>query len=72
MPINIFFSRQRIPYYQFAEVTGKIGYMGTEMNYELKLDYYLFDKVNIGIGYRKIYDFREPYFTVRYLLMILN
>lgn len=71
IPINTFFSRRRIPYYQFAEVSGKVGYMGTEVNYDLKLDYYLFNVINIGIGYRKIYDFKEPYFTLRYLLMIV-
>jgi hypothetical protein len=71
IPINVYFSRQRIPYYQFAEVSGKIGYMEKEVNYDVKLDYYLLNKVNIGIGYRKIYDFKEPYFTIRYLLMII-
>lgn len=50
------------------EFENLIGYRDKELTYDLNLKYLINFNYSCGLGYRKMYDFEEVYFTFRYLL----
>ena len=44
-----------------------IGLWDKEVTYDLNLDYLICLNYSCGLGYKKLYDFNEIYFTFRYL-----
>ena len=44
------------------------GLWDMDINYDINIDYLINYSINCGLGYRKLYDLNEVYFTFKYIL----